>query len=594
LRPVRMSKAYNSIIDTIIHFTHERFKLSEHWALILVASLVGSITGVAAVLFRWLVVSSYEFFFGTTMDFMGRHIGGFSHYFIPVIPMTGGLIVGLIVHYYASESKGHGVPEVMAAVALKGGVIRPRMALAKATSAAICIGSGGSAGREGPIVAIGSAIASTIGRVFRLSGDRVKILVGCGAGAGISAVFNAPIAGVLFALEIIIGDFAIHTFSPVIISSVISSVVAHSLVGSHAAFQVPEYELITAWEIPMYIIMGVLCGVVAVTFTKTLYKLEDFFEEKVNIHPVLKPAIGGFMVGVIGLFYPHVLSGGYEFMTVALHGHMIWKLMLALLIFKILATSLTLGSGSSGGIFAPSLFIGAMAGGFFGVIVNSLFPGITAPQGAYALVGMGAVVAGTTHAPITAILILFEMSNDYSIILPLMLACVFSTLVAHRLKRESIYTMKLVRRGINIRGGRDVALLDNIKAGEVMKKEYNSVPPEMTLRSLLRVMENGGDDCYPVVDRYGEFRGVVSIQDIRNLITKEGMQDLVIVSDIIGGKPLTLTPDQNLNDAFRLFGMMDKSILPVIDPDKPGRLMGILHRMDVLSTYNRRLLQKEH
>ncbi|MCP4632528.1 MAG: chloride channel protein [candidate division Zixibacteria bacterium] len=580
-------------LEQFYHKAGEKLRLSEHAMLILVAFIVGSVTGTVAVFFRWLVISAQELFFDKGIEVLGGLVGGLSNIAIPIIPAVGGLLVGAIIYYYANEARGHGVPEVMAAVALKGGVIRFRMALAKAVSSAICIGSGGSAGREGPIVAIGSALGSNIGRIFRMSGQRVRILVGCGAAAGISAVFNAPIAGVLFALEIIIGDFAITTFSPVILSSVIATVISRYFVGDYPAFKVPEYNLVSAWEIPMYIALGVFCGVVAVLFINMLYKTEDVFNDKIKLHPIVKPALGGLLLGFIGLFFPQIFSDGYHVIQEALYGQLAWGLLLALVFLKILATSLTLGSGSSGGIFAPSLFMGAMAGGFFGTIIHMVFPEITAPEGAYALVGMGAMVAGTTHAPISAILILFEMTNDYRIILPLMVACVFSTLVAHRLKKESIYTLKLVRRGINIRHGKDVSLLDTIKVEEVMSTDFKSVPPHMTLRQLIHFMEDNRDDSYPVVDRYGNLQGVVAIQDLRTLIDKEGVRDLVIVADIIGSNPVTITPDQNLNQAFRSFGMRDLFILPVVDPQRSERIIGVLYRRDVLLTYNRRLLQQE-
>ncbi|MBD3233719.1 MAG: CBS domain-containing protein [candidate division Zixibacteria bacterium] len=579
--------------EEFYHWFAHKFRFSEHTVLILLAFLVGVTTGVGAVAFRWLVLTMKDLFIGTGLDVLSGKGTLFPRYTVPLIPMIGGFLVGPITYYFAREAKGHGVPEVMAAVALKGGVIRPRMVSAKAFSSALCIGTGGSAGREGPIVAIGSAIGSTIGTLFRMSGERVKVLVGCGAAAGISAVFNAPIAGVLFALEIILGDFAIHTFSPVILSSVIATVISHYFVGDFPAFEVPKYNLVSAWEIPMYSLMGFVCGVIAVVFTTLLYKSEDIFEEKVKLHPAIKPALGGLMVGIIGFFFPQIFSDGYEVITAALHGNLAWNLLFILVFLKIIATSLTLGSGSSGGIFAPSLFIGAMTGGSFGILMNSLFPAVTASPGAYALVGMSAVVAGTTHAPITAILILFEMTNDYRIILPLMIASVFSTLVAHRLKNESIYTLKLIRRGIRIKGGKDVMLLDSIRVAEVMKKDYKSVPPEMTLRQLLHYMEENGDDCYPVIDRYGTLKGAVAMQDVRTIITKEGMQDLIIVSDIIGSQPITVNPESSLREALQLFGMRDISILPVVDPHQKEHIMGVLYRRDVLNTYHRRLLQKE-
>ncbi|MGB3091949.1 MAG: chloride channel protein, partial [Candidatus Zixiibacteriota bacterium] len=419
------------------------FKLSEQRVLIILSVVVGVGGGFGAVIFRWLIGFFHKLFFdGGTSLF--SQITSHPEWLIPLIPLAGGLAVAPITYRLAREARGHGVPEVMLAVALRGGIIRPFVALAKSIASSICIGSGGSAGREGPIVQIGSAIGSTVGQMFKMSGDRVKVLVGCGAAAGISATFNAPIAGVLFALEIILGDFTMYAFSPVIISSVTATVISRAFLGNYPAFIVPAYDLVSVWEMPMYIGLGLLAGIFSVLFIKVLYKSEDIFEA-LKIRNSLKPALGGLILGIIGLFYPQVFGVGYEAINAALHEEaLIWVLFL-LVFMKIAATSLTLGSGGSGGIFAPSLFMGATLGGFFGNLVHLAFPLITATPGAYALVGMSAMVAGTTHAPITAMLIIFELTGDYRIILPLMLASVVATLVANKLHVDSIYTLKLSR-----------------------------------------------------------------------------------------------------------------------------------------------------
>ena len=265
-----MTKLPKEKLQKIFHF-------SETQILITMAVVIGLGTGLGAYFFIWLIVTCKDIFFGYSESMLAGQAGAIK-WWIPAIPVVGGLIVGPIVYGFSVEAKGHGVPEVMDAVARKGGVIRPRVAVAKAVASAICIGSGGSAGREGPIVQIGSAIGSTIGQIFKMSSDRVKVLVGCGAAGGISAVFNAPIAGVIFSLEIILGDFAIKTFSPVLISSVIASVVIRSFLGNSPAFQVPDYTLVSAWEIPLYMVLGIVCGGVAVMFTQSLYYTEEFFD----------------------------------------------------------------------------------------------------------------------------------------------------------------------------------------------------------------------------------------------------------------------------------------------------------------------------
>lgn len=572
----------------------ETARFSENTYLIIISFVVGLSTGLGAVMFRWLILTFRDFFFGHGLNWL-----------IPLIPMAGGLLVGPIVYLYASEARGHGVPEVMAAVALKSGVIRPRVAVAKAVASAICIGSGGSAGREGPIVQIGAAVGSTIGQIFKLSGERVKILVGCGAAAGISAVFNAPIAGVIFALEVILGDFTIRTFSPVILSSVLSSVVARTILRDQPAFIVPPYELVSALEIPLYILLGGFAGIVAVLFTRTLYMTEDVFDNKIKVPGYLKPAIGGLLLGFSGLVAinlnyagfmhlsaPANFADGYESISSVLGGGGVWYTLLALIVLKILATNLTLGSGNSGGIFAPSLFIGAMAGGLFGIIVHSIFPGFTAHPGAYALVGMAAVVAGTTHATITSILIVFEMTKDYRIMLALMVACVFSTLVARRFLKPSIYTMKLVRRGIQLRGGRDVTLLEDIKVRDVMLRDFKTIPMHTSLHDLLHYLEESTETTLPVITPDGRLYGMISFQDLRTILTKHEIDSLVIASDVATREIVSVTEDDNLNQALEKFAVRDLDLLPVVDEDDPSRLKGVLHKSYLLSYYNKRLMER--
>jgi CIC family chloride channel protein len=482
-----------------------RFRISETSILIVLSVIVGVATGLGALAFIALIKYFNQLFFGMTDQFLTEAVGirGFQFKFwLPLIPMIGGLLVGPIVYIYASEAKGHGVPEVMNAVARLGGIIRTRVAAAKAIASAICIGSGGSAGREGPIVQIGSAIGSTTGQVFHMSGDRVKILVGCGAAAGISSVFNAPIAGVLFSLEIILGDFAITTFAPVILSSVIASVITRSVLGNHPAFEVPSYSLVSAWEIPLYAAMGMILACCGVLFTRTLSCFEDLFD-KLKIKPVLKPALGGLLLGAIAIFYPQVLADGYETIKLTLYGQLAVWLLVILIFMKLLATSLTLGSGNSGGIFAPSLFMGAVAGGAFGFLVHHIFPGATATPGAYALVGMAGMLAAATHAPITALLIIFEMTSDYRIILPLMVTVVFSALLARRLFPHSVYTVKLIRRGIDIRGGKDISVLKAHKVFEVMDTAFQTMPASTALATIFGIIEHSYESYYLVMDPEG-------------------------------------------------------------------------------------------
>jgi len=566
-------------------------KLSEQRVLIILSVVVGVGGGFGAVIFRWLIGAFHTLFFdyGTLLF---SQITSHPKFLIPLILMVGGLLVAPITYGLAKEARGHGVPEVMLAVALRGGIIRPFIALAKSVASSICIGSGGSAGREGPIVQIGSALGSTVGQMFKMSGERVKILVGCGAAAGISATFNAPIAGVFFALEIILGDFTMYAFSPVILSSVIATIISRAFLGNYPAFVVPAYDLVSVWEMPMYIGLGLVAGVFSVLFIKVLYKSEDIFEA-LRINNFLKPALGGLMLGIIGIFYPQLFGVGYEAISSALHAETAVGVLFLLIFMKIAATSLTLGSGGSGGIFAPSLFMGAALGGFFGNMVHFAFPEVTATPGAYALVGMSAMVAGTIHAPLTAMLIIFEMTGDYRIILPLMLASVISTLLANKLYRDSIYTLKLSRRGITLKAGKDKSLLEGILVQEVMTTSWQTVPQNMPLSQLLQFVEQSRENVFPVLNLKGELEGILTLQDIRSVVTKRVLEDLVIVKDIMSTNAPTITMDENLGSALSKFEVRDFDGLPVVDKHNPKKLLGILRRSDIISFYNKRLLEQE-
>lgn len=568
-------------------------QLSQTNFLILLSLIVGTATGLGAYGFRVLIEYCNHLFFGMTDQILttsvaGDLFGGIK-WWLPLIPMAGGLLVGPIVYKFASEAKGHGVPEVMNSVARLGGIIRPRVAAAKTIASAICIGSGGSAGREGPIVQIGAAIGSTIGQWFRLSGNRVKVLVGAGAAAGISAVFNAPIAGVIFALEIILGDFAVKTFSPVLLASVVSSLITWSLVGNSPAFTVPGYSLVSAWEVLLYVVMGAAIGALAVGFTRLLDWVEDLFDG-LKVPNLLKPAIGGLLLGLIAIIYPQVLADGYQTISLTLHGQLSVWLLVILIAMKLLATCFTLGSGNSGGIFAPSLFMGAVSGGAFGFLVNYLFPGSCATPGAYALVGMAGMVAGATHAPMTAMLIIFEMTRDYRIILPLMVTVVISTLVAGRLYPQSIYTIKLFKRGIDLKGGKDVNILRSHRVSEVMDKNFEAIPTAMPLVDIFRHLEESRESYFVVEDRAGDLRGVISFQDLRAHLSHHELDNLVVAADLVAPGTVTLFDDDDLSVAQEIFGQRDYALVPVVTRSAPKKIIGVVRRSDLVDYYNKRLI----
>ena len=565
--------------------------LQDHNLLVL-AAVIGFLAGLASTFFRWMIE-----FFGTVFSEVGLSWVGITGtavpLLLPLMPMIGGIITGAICHFFPDAVKENGVHRVMHAVTMKAGKIRKRTLLTCSTTSALTIGSGGSAGREGPTVQIGSAVGSALGNLLHLSHERVQVLVGCGAAAGIAASFNAPLAGVLFALEIILTDFTIHTFSPIVVASVIGTATGRALEGNEITFQVPVHELVSYSEIIFYLFLGLLCGVISKLFTITYFKTHQIFEQKVKIPKPLKPALGGLIVGFISLLCPAILGNGYEFMEKALSGDIFWGLAFLLIFLKIISTSVTLGSGGLGGIFAPSLFIGAMLGSVFGTLIHAVSPGFTASPETYALVGMGAVAGAVMQAPLTNILMLFELTNDYTIILPIMITCIVSAYTFRAFDKNSIYIQKLLKEGINIKHGREVSILNSIKVQDVLSQDVTMISEGMPFRKILETVSYSKNFYFPVVNGEGEMSGILSFHMIREMIFEEDLGDLVVANDLKVHSVKTLTPDNNLNQAMELFAVLDVEQLPVVRKDDTKRVIGMVNRGEVVAAYNREVLVSE-
>lgn len=561
-------------------------RTSENAFLFFFSILVGVGAGFGAIVFRWLIVNFKIFFFGG-----GKAVFGFlGPYYVILIPAIGGLIVGLLIYHFAREAKGHGVPEVMLSVSTMGGKIRPRVALVKTFASSICIASGGSAGREGPIVQIGSTIGSTLGQIFRLSEEKVKILVACGAAGGIAATFNAPLAGIFFALEVILREYGLRFFSSVVLSSVTATIISRHFLGNYPAFSIPAYQLVSIWEIPLYFVLGFLAPVVSLLFIKILYKSEDFFES-VKIPEYVKPVIGGLLVGCIGLFFPQVFGVGYESIELALYGKIMAGTVISLVLLKIVATSMTLGSGGSGGVFAPSLFMGAMLGEAYGKLVHFLFPMIPIFPGAYALVGMGAVFAGISHAPISAIIIIFEMVGGYKIILPLMITCIISAVISMRFTKESIYTLKLKRRGIDIQKIRQADLMDIIMVSDAMIKNVATVDVNSLIKNAGLKVKSTGYMGLPVLDAQGNLVGIVTRKDINKALDSEKTK--TVVKEIMTKNIITCYPDDSLKTALERLAEKNVGQIPVVEENNPKHLIGLINRESLITAYNRALKRKK-
>lgn len=564
---------------------NERLQQTENLYMIFLSLIIGAIAGFGAVGIRMLIQEVSDISFPGGRNLLDN-IKELPWYFRIMAPAIGGLIVGPMIYFLAPEAKGHGVPEVMAAMINKGGRIRPRVALVKAVASSITIGTGGSVGREGPIIQIGASIGSTIGQVLKMPSRRLKTLVGCGAAAGIAAAFNAPIAGILFALELLLMDFSAANLIPIAISSVVSTSISRNIEGDYAAFLVPSYTLTSSYELIFYGVLGILAGLVSFAFIKTLYYSETLFDDKFKIPGYIKPVIGGILLGVVALFFPETLGMGYDGMNIALHGKMLILTSLILIFAKILATSVTLGSGSSGGIFAPSLFMGAMLGSLFGGIIDVWFPDITSGPGAYALVAMAGLVAGTTRATITAIIIVFEMTADYHIILPLVIVCVISTYISSKLSRESIYTLKLVLRNIKVKEGEDSNVLESLHVRDIFKKESDYVESDSNAEKVIEKAVSSGDSVIPVVGSDGRLEGIITLSNMMYLLNdREMLNELIIARDIMHTNVEPVVPSDNCHSAVEIMRRFNIDGLPVVNNHVENKLIGMIWSGDIHSKY---------
>lgn len=565
------------------------------------ALVVGVLAGIGAILFRWILVQATAVFFVWLPAQLAQLPAAFSwlgsHGYILLAPILGALPAGWMIARYAGEAKGHGVPEVMEAVALHGGRIRPVVPVIKYFASALTIGSGGSAGAEGPIVQIGAGLGSGLGQLLRLSDERIQSLVACGAAGGIAAVFNAPIAGVIFAVEIILGEFSVGNLTAVVLASVVSSIIGRVAFGESPAFAAAAFRVVSLWEFALYAVLGVLAALASVLFVRVLYWTEDRFDEARRVPAWLQPAVGAALLGAMALLYgqipalayervPQVYGVGYDTIGMALQGNGTVALLLALMFLKMLATSFTLGSGGSGGVFAPSLFIGSTLGAACGLLVNQYWPGLTAPAGAYALVGMAAVFAGSTHASVTAVVMIFELTGDYRLILPLMLSVVISTILAHYLLHgESIYTLKLSRRGIRLVSGRDVDVMQGVLVQEAMTTRVDTVPGSMTLDKLRSEFARTQHHGFPVVDEAGKLFGIVTVQDAGRAL-EAGMPPGTPVRDFAVRDVEVAYPDEPMADALHRLSVRGIGRLPVVSRQDPNRLLGAVRRSDILRAYN--------
>ncbi|HEV2635250.1 MAG TPA: chloride channel protein [Actinocrinis sp.] len=558
--------------------------------LAVLAVAVGAGAGLGAIAFRWLIKTFTQILSGRAdysaaghapnpqVEFLGR-------FFVLLAPVAAGLLYGPLVSRFAPEARGHGVPEVMFAVARRGGRIAPKVAVVKSLASALCIGGGGSVGREGPIVQIGSALGSSLGGWVKVPEDRLRILVACGAAGGIAATFNAPLAGVFFAMELILLDFAAEAFGMVVLSSVTASVIGRAAFGDAPFLHLPDFTVSHPQQYAAFALLGVLAGIVGVVFTRVLYKIEDLCDLVWRGPDWARPAVGGLLLGALLLALPQMYGVGYPVLGNGVYGAYTIGFVLVLMLGKMLATSLTIGIGGSGGVFAPSLFIGAMFGSAFGQAFGHLAPGAAGPSGAYALIGMGAVFAGAARAPITAVVIMYELTGDYAIILPLMMAIALASGVSKLIAGDTIYTLKLRRRGIDLTAPAPGSLLPGLTVAHAELPAPPALPFSMPLSDAADLIAASLHGALPVCDHDGTYLGTLTARSAAETLA-DGDHDDTPVGRLTH-LPHPLSSTTTLDDALdALVGADQGTGLPILDPDGT-QVTGWITHQSVLAALHR-------
>jgi CIC family chloride channel protein len=594
----------------------ERFGFTDESFLIVPAVLIGMITAAAAVGFHLLIYKIRDLLYHRdTLYGVGLPL-------LILFPALGGLLVGIISQYIARSAEGHGIIDVIESVVKTSGFVRPATAIEKIITSALTIGTGGSTGAEGPIVQIGAAIASGVGQLFRFARHQMPIIIGCGSAAGISAIFNAPIGGVIFTIEVILQDFSIRAFTPLVVASVIANVTTRAIFahigndGYQAIFAMPgsqSMQFIDWEQVPIFALLGLLCGLVGVTLTKAMQRFERRFQKFKNLGP-LRPALGGALVGLLGIIFvlvfgrllfhqpkpfafsdypmPAFFGDGYgvihRLLVPDFYGHDPFSKLLLLLLFlciaKIVATCLTLASGGSGGVIAPALFLGATTGGLLGLMLRQTGWFAEVHPEVYALIGMGAGLAAVVHAPLTSILILLELTQDYRVTVPAMLATVIATGTARLIFPDSIYTHSLRLRGITLGTSSDLSVLRRMNVEQVELEPATIVQFTDPAQRILNLMLQLGTVTFIVIDERGAYCGMVDSEEVNAALLQREALPLMTVGDLMRQVPLVKTTD-DLATAFDIFSRLDAGHLPVSVPSTPDKAIGLISRSALMRTY---------
>jgi CIC family chloride channel protein len=552
--------------------------------------LVGFLGGLAGAAFRWLFDVAAFVFWGRSgqLVFVAASAPWWARLLVPVL--GGALAAGVAVVFATRRGEEGGFPDILEVISLGGGTIRLSGALKRVTGSLMTLASGGSVGREGPMGQIAAAVGSRVGRSFRFSEERVRILVAAGIAAGFAAAYNTPIGATLFVLEVIIGSFNMVFFGPAVVAAAIATLVTRFFAGPGPIYPPgASYALVSAWEVGPYLALGFFAGLASVLFQVAMEKMYRLWDG-LRLPLLLRTPLGGLCVGAMAILWPYVLGNGYETINLVLAGRLAVGLLAILFVLKMLATTVTLASGGSGGVFTSTMFVGAVLGGVFGILTHQIAPGHTAASGAYALAGMGGIIAGTTHAPFLAIIMVFELTQNYGIVLPLMLTSITAYWTARSIRRTSIYTEELRRRGMRWEGTAQERLLRSLAVRDIMIPDVTLYPADLPLEKVVEVFQNSRALQLYVGDEEGRLMGIVELHEVKRVLGEEPAP-FIIAADLLTEIPV-VTPDDSLVEVNEKLWFRDLGQLPVVDDDASRKFLGIVTRRDVLGAFDREVLRR--
>lgn len=557
----------------------------------LLAVAVGTAAGVAAIGFRYAIDLVQRLGFGFGGERVATLAAELPWWQLVLVPTVGGLAIGLFVHYAMPGRRPHGVADVVEANALRVGRMSATVGLKAAAVSAASIGAGASVGREGPMVHLGASIGSWVAKRLHLGRTPARTLLGCGVAAAVAASFNAPLAGAFFALEVVVGHYALTAFAPIVIASVTGTIISRMNYGDFPAFVMPAMRAITSfWEFPAFALLGAVSAIVAIVFMRAVFLTEDTVA-RLPVPRWLRPALGGFAVGLMAIAFPQVLGVGYEATDAALLGLFPLWLLLALVVAKTAATAISLGCGFGGGVFSPSLFIGAMVGGAFGVIATSAFPELSSGPAAYTMVGMGAMAGAVLGAPISTVLMIFELTSDYAATIAVMIATAIASVITQQTQGRSYFGWQLLRRGVVVRGGQEIGLLRAIRARDVMDGGYETLSPETPIAAVRSRLQAAPCGELFVVDAAGRLTGVIAYSDMHEAAFDTSRDAEMTAKDVARNRPTVLQADDDLEAAVKAYGASGEVFLPVVDHRDTRRIIGIAHEHKVMLAYHRALDQ---